>query len=291
MKLQNRAIVNLSGGLGNQLFQYAYACWLKHSFNIKPKLNLSRIDKNHSASSIDLRTLIETDSELEFISSNQPRLLLHAANHIDDFLEINVRVRLRNFIQPRSLRFREYYQSFRFYNQLKLSFSLKEPVNPSIFFLDAISKVSNRNSCTMHIRLGDLLKSDFPTILSREYYLEVLKSPSLKDVQQIIIVTDSPELIKSFLGNDFFPNFEVCVPRTSSPIESFHLLKQSANLIVANSTFSLWAAKLGYSPTKQIFYPSLFGSQHLSSSMDLPLEWTSIRSLWLSSIEIRSLFC
>lgn len=102
--------------------------------------------------------------------------------------------------------------------------------------------------------------------LDAEYYRKAVKCFKKKPV---LIVTDNIEVAKSVLGEKYFYT-------SNSPIVDFYILATAKELIMANSTFSWWAAYLSGADTVT---PSMWYSGVLADAPtdDLYLpKWTVI---------------
>jgi hypothetical protein len=95
----------------------------------------------------------------------------------------------------------------------------------------------------VHIRLGDYL--DHPDVylrLAEEYYFEGIKTLSSDRDVRFWIFTDDEANLSIFYPNLVAKAEKVIGEATLSNLESFALLSNLKKLVIANSTFSSWAA-------------------------------------------------
>jgi len=99
------------------------------------------------------------------------------------------------------------------------------------------SKYTLEESVLLHVRLGDFFYHKAIGVLSETYYQEAIKS--FPENFHFYVVTDDEA--------NFYKHFHnlsinvVVNPVTNDDFETFKLLVNSKNLIIANSTFSYWA--------------------------------------------------
>lgn len=156
-----------------------------------------------------------------------------------------------------------YFQSEKYFvdyrKELKAEFTLRHPQYPEKLDDDYIG---------IHVRRGDYL--NHPTIhpaCSMEYYNEALSTLPDKPVK--VFSDDREWCYKNFKGDRFHIS-------TRNFIEDFELLSKCNYHIIANSSFSWWAAWL--SDSKKVIAPlTWFGPDEPGSAKDVvPNSWTKI---------------
>jgi len=153
-----------------------------------------------------------------------------------------------------------YFQSEKYFSDcrddLKSEFRLRDP---------KYSEKLDDDYIGIHVRRGDYLTySLIHPVCSMQYYEEGLASLPDKPVK---IFSDDPEwCVKHFKGD----RFNIC---TGNFIEDFELMSKCTYNIIANSSFSWWAAWL--SNSKKVIAPKKwFGPKGPGSSKDIiPSEW------------------
>jgi hypothetical protein len=123
-------------------------------------------------------------------------------------------------------------------------------------FNDKYGELFKSKIITMHIRRGDYAEqsNDFlggkDLQLPVNYYQSALKEISNLELYQIVIVSDDIEFCK-----DNFKNLKRCYFISDSEIMDFQIIMNADICIIANSTFSWWAAYLNKKQNKIIFAP------------------------------------
>lgn len=125
------------------------------------------------------------------------------------------------------------------------------------FFNEQATKTPDNENIVIHIRLNDYkIFGEKGNVLNPKYYLDCLKRESFN---RLFIVTDSPN--DSYLDN--FKSFNPIVSR-GNLINDFWLITEFSRMIIANSTFSWWAAFL--SNANKIYTPKCW----VRDSNDIP---------------------
>jgi hypothetical protein len=151
------------------------------------------------------------------------------------------------------------------------------------------SLISN-DSISMHFRLGDYKKlPDWHPILTIDYYLKSLEGILNKirgknvtvyffcENEDIDYVSDMICLLYQHTCKE---NHLCSFKRISGDIpdwEQLLIMSNCCHNIIANSTFSLWAAYLNTNENKIVYYPKTwFGYRNQSDTSDMfPEEWMS----------------
>lgn len=123
----------------------------------------------------------------------------------------------------------------------------------------------------VHIRRGDYLKNpEFHPVCSIEYYKKAMEEMGESN---FIFISDDIEWVKeNFKGhNIWYSNF-------TDEISDFKLMALCDNNIIANSSFSWWAAYLNKNPNKKVIAPKKwFGPKGPQDTNDIiPSDWSII---------------
>lgn len=128
---------------------------------------------------------------------------------------------------------------------------------PSRWFLDTLEELERGGPFLgVHVRRGDYLILPRHGALPNTYYQAALIKAAefTSDVTRSVVFSDSPDSLhpKNFTtpGHD---GLVISPPPNSSPLESLMLMAMSRVLILANSTFSWWAAFVGN--PEAVFFP------------------------------------
>jgi hypothetical protein len=261
-------IITIKGGLGNQMFQYAYGRALEMSgekviFNTaffcgsKAKKDTTRDFKLNNFN-------IETKAEF----SNKKHLIFNIFNKVVVKLGLK-----KNFYQNE-----KYFKNIE--NNIRKEFTLKNPLTPK--GLDWEEKISSTaNSISLHIRRGDYVlnikTNSFHGVCDIKYYTSALEEIVKKTGNNIniFIFSDDITWAKENLKFPFPFNF---VSDSEIPdYEELYLMSLCKHNIIANSTFSWWGAWLNQNPDKIVIAPKQWLTNKTSTELDiLPKEWIQI---------------
>tara|TARA_R110000824_G_scaffold319483_1_gene506545 strand:- start:80 stop:868 length:789 start_codon:yes stop_codon:yes gene_type:complete len=126
---------------------------------------------------------------------------------------------------------------------------------------------------SVHVRRGDYLKfSDFHANIGSGYYTEAMNTFSPDDT--FVFFSDDIEWCKETFKGDK----NVFIEKQDDVLD-LYLMSKIKNNIIANSSFSWWAAWLNENEGKKVIAPKIwFGpkNQHLSRKDLTPEEWTTI---------------
>jgi hypothetical protein len=110
----------------------------------------------------------------------------------------------------------------------------------------------------VHVRLSDYREqipigagSESGWVLPRQYYQQALEVVGRN--RQIVLFSDEPDLAEAYLGRraDF-------VSRSGNSRVDFCMMSSCARMIIANSTYSWWAAWLNPNPSALVVAPKFF---------------------------------
>jgi len=265
--------VKLWGGLGNQMFQYAFGKYLetiRHEevfyysipydselfFNIKNfRVNLNYLPFDHLKKNLIL-------NPLEYNYRAERKM-------VQKFPFINPRLYVENSpgftseIKQGAVLFDGYWQSYRYFEDISDLISEEyQPVDNLCPGIDRwIDKISSCNSVSVHIRRGDYLSKKNQRLFARcdqAYFNRAIdKINSIVPEPCYFIFSDQIKSISSEMGifnggkynivdNSAIPN---------SMVADFILMSHCKHHIISNSTFSWWAAWLNRNMHKIIVSP------------------------------------
>lgn len=126
--------------------------------------------------------------------------------------------------------------------------------------LDIIARnMQQQNSVSFHIRRTDItdprivkLKGAIPV----SFYRKAIDEISVQNEQiELYFFSDDIQWVKENITISDVPVHYIDKTVTSSPIEDFYLMTQCRHNVIANSTFSWWAAYLNNNPDKMVIAP------------------------------------
>lgn len=281
-------VVQFMGGLGNQMFQYAFGRLLASELGIKVYYAKKTFDK------IKIDVL---GADIDFIEMEDCRVSKSSFRHIvkNGIKQIfSKKFFLRRYEEIEHHRFDEgvfqvqgnhyffgYWQSWRYLEMLKKHVA-------SIFKFPEIFEQKHRvlldgfrkdNAVAIHVRRGDYVANpEFNRVhgvCSIEYYREAIRQ--LREVVSGISIywfSDDRDWVEEHLISEFGGTFV----RGNSDLEDLYLMSQCRHNIIANSSFSWWAAYLNESDGKMVFYPEKWYAVKDRRIEDLcPLDWRKVK--------------
>jgi len=157
--------------------------------------------------------------------------------------------------------FNGYFQSEKYF------IDQKETIK-KLFLKDPIA--NNDNFVAVHVRRGDYIKlQHVHSNLAEEHNYYNLAMQEFKN-KNFIFFSDDIEWCKAFFGNSH-TYFE-----GKNEIEDFYMMTTFTNKIIANSSFSWWAAWLGESKSSKIIAPKQWFENTTSTKDLIPSRWTKI---------------
>lgn len=297
-------MIRLMGGLGNQMFQYAFGA----SLAIKHKTELVIDDTLIADRSTDHLVYTHRNFELELFKNLKYRwatpeeiVLFNGAQNASAIDKI--KRRLKNSLQPKKLviqknnQLNDYlknstdntcyvgrWQSFRFFadheKEIKNGFEMSKPAIDGIDQL--IEEIKSVESVCLHIRRGDLVTSPLysKTIgaLDMNYYSKAMELVSGQIKQPVYFVfSDDINWCKQNLklkGELRFIEDRFAGSRADG---HFYLMKQCKNFIISNSTFAWWTAYLSINPDKKVIYPkNWYKDPEMENSEMCPNGWIKL---------------
>lgn len=258
-------IAKITGGLGNQLFQYAVgrAVAMHHQVPLKLDITAYETYKLHNGYRLD-QFNIEAD-----IASRDEIVRLNGANNL--FCRVLRKAGLvknktyytekqRTIYDPavfaESSRYLEgYWQNEQYFFQIR-KVLLKELSSKAPLSTQAqtyMSRIQNTNAVSIHVRRGDYLNHPEIGVLDLDYYkkaVEYIKSNV--ESPEFFVFSNDLDWCKQNFG---FIDKPIYIENTQSEIDDLVLMSQCQHNIVANSSFSWWSGWLNQSPNKVVVAP------------------------------------
>ena len=132
----------------------------------------------------------------------------------------------------------------------------------------------------IHLRLGDYKNEKGIGLLPRGYYDDAFKLLGKKTTSRNLwIFTEEPESVDQFVNPPSGFNVKVVGEIGLNPAETLELMRYGSAYVIANSTFSWWAAFLSYESGCTTIMPSPW-FQHMPSPDGIkPQNWKEIEYL------------
>ena len=260
-------IVKIIGGLGNQMFQYAYAKALEQKgYNVKIDITAFETYKLHGGYQLDKYNINLNQS------THEENNLFHKNNIFSKIFK-KIGFSSSNIIKEKNLLFNNnlltleddkyidgYFQCEKYFENIREvileQFIIKQEKS------DYTKEIENQiitslNSCSLHIRRGDFINSTNINIhgsCDLDYYNNAINFINKKYVNtKYFIFSDDITWAKENLKIDnviFIDSKENRLPH-----EDIYLMSLCSNNIIANSTFSWWGAWLNLNSSKIVIAP------------------------------------
>ena len=297
--MKNRLILlDLPGGLGNQLFAYFFANSLPESGKNKYFLNTRYIDISHSngKSTIEgygfepevtffdfgfiINMLFEPfKRHLGFINKFPALKILILDDSNPSLANIDIH-KLIEKVNPKVVLIFGYWQNLDYFN------SANRPVlrNPSNTYLDLIQRIQVENPVVFHYRLGrnNGAWEHAWGALDAEYLRSAMVSLGSSTNLQMdrpvwVFSNDLPEAREILSSTKL--KIEFVDDSSLSPCELFEVLTVSKSLVCSNSTFSILAAKVGQ--VMDVVIPRDLSRRKPVNIPGIPSTWIRVNSTWL----------
>ena len=279
-------VVRISDGLGNQMFQYAFAYALAKRTGIQ-----ILIDPLFWGTSLRKYQLEE------FQVKNTKRLVSKALDYIlgfgprngrrfkDQYRQNLIRKKYQ-FIQEKKIMHYDdtmgnqtessFYMGFwqtplyfeAYYEDLKREFTRKRSISAEAVRYQ--HQIQKGTSVSLHIRRTDYVRQEGSVTLKFDFYEEALQKLQEKlDNFSLFVFSDD----KAFVRERFHLR-EYTLVENISDLDEFELMRQCDHHIIANSTFSWWAAYLGENKGGIVYAPCT----GIWSEEFYPKEWNLIET-------------
>lgn len=226
------------GRFGNQMFLIASCLGIADRNNMRVKLPYWTYQRHF------LHDLPVLDYGLPFVN----KMLLEPDTYYHEF----------NLDASLTYDMRGYFQSWKYFSHCE----------DKIRYYLEMELPERNDKCALHVRRGDYLnfKGMFPILSETDYYLKAIKEYG--SGQQFLIFSDDIEwCINHFKG----PRFEFSIGRNE--LNDFALMQSCEHVIIANSSFSWWAAWLNKNPYKKIVAPEIYVLNETRTDDRIPPEW------------------
>lgn len=254
-------IIHYSGGLGNQMFQYALAsCFRKAGRQVSCDSSEYQMWKNGYFELLSVFPQIsvrECDKTVKLLFERNPDFQYHeTAVGKADFIRADMQI-----LRKKKGILKGYWQSFRYVefvrNELVRDFQFREKEDKA--FQKIRNQIKSQNTVSVHIRRGDYLRYDalYGGICTDTYYGKAIQY-IMQQTENIVFYFFSDDIawtkekyagvphsffIEKELFEDYEDWYDMC------------LMSSCRHNIVANSTFSWWGAWLNQNPDKIVIAP------------------------------------
>ena len=269
---KNKKIVKFNGGLGNQMFQYAFAKAVENKLNCEVLFDYSFFEdvkkcdnvttREYELNTFGVNCTAATSEDLSKIKMPKGSL----QKRLPKFFGVNfkrekyARVFNKNMIKPYFYCWEGYFQNEKYFKHLRSEllkdFTLKAPLDDANLHL--LNEIKKSNSVSLHVRRGDYVTLDYVNKLQGTCTLDYYKSA----IKYIAERVENPHF---FLFSDdiewVIENLKLQHKYTAVNINQgkgyfdLELMKNCKHNIIANSSFSWWGAWLNQNPEKIVIAP------------------------------------
>lgn len=282
-------IVHLSGGLGNQMFQYATGRALAIRNNDTLKVDISSFGKSeketlrtYKLNNFNIKTEVASQDEIRELSNTN--LLKRVINRLGGYWGPFIVEKTRGF-DKRVLKLHGnlylygYWQSEKYflkYRKIILNdFELKVDVSKKHGSI--LKEIENSTSVSLHIRRGDYTSS--PIAAARlgfcglDYYVRASRyiETKMANPKYYVFSDDMDWVIKNLKLN-----YPVKFIERGEDYEEMYLMSCCRHNITANSSYSWWGAWLNKSKDKIVICPKKWFNDGGSSDSLVPNGWVKL---------------
>lgn len=288
--------MKLQGGLGNQMFEYAFGRALQIKLGDELILDTSDFAydelRNYSLGHFYLSNNMSIDSSgkynmkydqrcnkflklgVRFFPELQYSLLSRHGVYIWDYAKYK-EVKLENCNE---YYFHGYWQGYDYFSDsidvIRDEFQVKDKIMS--VNCELLKQIQETNSVCVHIRRGDFLSSSNKLYNCRnDYYIAGMQNIEKTNSELVyyIFSDDITEVKDKF---SFGNRRVVYVEQRNPDYEELRLMYNCKHFIIANSTFSWWAAVLSKNPNKIVIAPKVWYTDHRDVSHLLLKKWNIV---------------
>ena len=273
-------IVHFEGGLGNQMFQYAFCLNFK-ARGVIAKLDISKYETQYAHNGFELEKVFSIG---EKYSSGSEKLVVKALGKLLYFLigqpyKEKKEWQWKYHQEVEGIEFgfiKGYWQSEKYFSTIaetirnKFTFPpLQDPRNQAL-----LERIKQSNSVSLHIRRGDYLTGG-NAVLPLDYYHQSIAfiGKKVNQPHYFIFSDDIDWAMKNIqvTAGEFVDwNF------ASNSFIDMQLMSECKHNIIANSTFSWWGAWLNSNSTKIVISPAQWMPNMEGTADAIPENWIQL---------------
>lgn len=284
-------IVNLKGGLGNQMFQYAFGRRLALKNNDVLKLDVTGLERTYVTGDIYRsfglgEFIIEKTlaTPIEITTFKYPYGFL---SQVLRWFQFKILRQTHSLFNPRELEqtgdlfLDGYWQSPRYFDEIRSTlltdFTLRLPLSPAGATVAA--QMKSTVSVSLHVRRGDYVKN--PRVLAEfgicslaYYQIAIAEITASHPNPTFFIFSDDIPWVKEHLNTG--DNTVFVTDPTITDYQELTLMSRCAHNIIANSSFSWWGAWLNQNPNKLVTAPTPWFTTAPYDKNLIPASWIQI---------------
>lgn len=284
-------IVKIAGGLGNQLFQYAFGKYLEMIFkyDVKYDVQIDLNTKNFTKRELDIEKL---RIDLKLASPDEIKKYIFFKNNVfwrleRKFSQLFPFFNKRYIVQDTAhtiinnifdnCYYDGYWQCYNYVDDVRDALLKEIKISENFYskYSKMLTDFENFDSVAIHIRRGDYINikvnAKLFEVCNMSYYNLAIKSIKDRFPNSVFyIFTQDTEWAKeNFIGEEFH------FVEGNSAIDDMLLMSFCKHNIIANSTFSWWGAWLNKNPQKIVIAPKNWYNGDLNETTKdlIPAEW------------------
>jgi hypothetical protein len=279
--------VLLCGGLGNQLFQYSFAKALALRSAATLELDAATLfsqdtqyRRSYSLDDFHIPASVSIIRKIRISACWREKLLrffdqgrsLHARRVVEEPRPMQFYEGYHNWRAKHSVTLIGYWQCPHYFQDIE--FQLREDLQfrePGCSSLKELSeKILGENAVAVHVR-----RTQYGRCLAPKYYeAAISRMRAMLDDPNFYVISDSPNWWQQNIRQ--YNDVQIIHNHAFSDIEYFKLMTHCKHFIIANSSFSWWAAWLGNYVDKRVIAPSsvIWDNPDILCSSWIPLSVT-----------------
>lgn len=282
-------IVILKGGLGNQMFQYAFGQYISYLLKVPLFLDKSTYLSGSTNRLFDL-DIYRIPSNVKIVAINELKedyysnykSIKEQQFNYDPFIAMKLQRFVKELNNNKFLVLIEgYFQSEKYFysirETIKKNFKFSIVLNSQLIHL--LTKITSTESVMINVRRGDYLeKLDYHGVIDEMYIKKSMAylNNKLKEPTYFIF-SDDLQWCRTHIqkaNNVIFVDESYYGYKYSSYLK---LMSNCKHFIISNSTFCWWAAWLADNPSKKIIAPKKwFSTDELNADDLIPDTWIKI---------------
>lgn len=287
-------LVKVIGGLGNQLFQYAFGRSMGRLHGTEVKFDITGFESyephSYGLKYFNISENLATEKEIARFKKYQrkPGKIWFLYNRLIADDSKYVQEKKFNF-DPGVLAvegdayFDGYWQTEKYFKavkaELRKEFTLKNPL--SLHSKDIENEIAKTNAVSIHVRRGNLVTNPVYTVFhgfcSLEYYQDAIANIAKRvSSPHFFVFSDDYEWAIENLKSSHYP-FTYVKNEDEKNYEDLILMSRCKHHIIANSSFSWWGAWLNPNEDKVVIAPKKwFNTLKMDIRDIVPNAWIKI---------------
>jgi len=255
-------VVKVSSGMGNQLFQYVFAQYVKAHYQQPVYLDCSPFTYRYPDRTCHLDIVSDLPQTHDRRLYDQYKSVVYRFTKALFALNpTTLRITEKKLVFPpdnKLLYFDGYWQSDCYANALGNIHDLLRPKEAQPATITRwLESIQSTHAVSLHVRRGDYLSHAYKStyaVCGADYYEAAIEQLTTKlDAFRLYVFSDEPEWVRA---NIRLPeNTQFIENEAINPCWYIYLMAHCRDNIISNSSFSWWGAYLNQHPDKRVIAP------------------------------------